>query len=353
MIALAFALAAVLIVTAVVLLVVDWQRQSATSGFNRRRARKQWARGRNAEYWRLDRELGANWQRTPAGDARAVVSGFAYGREMHVCDINGVTIIALRRSLASEEVFALSRSADSELPVVAKESGLYVTATNPQVVHRIFDDRATEMLQSVPECVHAMWSENEWSIAELGVDSRAEDWEKALDSLAVFSDIARRFPPAESEIPTVDETNWDPTRAQLGIGFSVESGPARLQPLASLSEETQPASAIDVEEISGDAVTKTDDAEIKEAGTVSESHWRPERGVTLDPDELPSRTVSRKMGATDSSEAAEHCVEEESRADSEIPALGEDPEHSRMKVRGGRIIRPNEKPSSIFSDSEE
>lgn len=33
-----------------------------------------------------------------------------------------------------------------------------------------------------------------------------------------------------------------------------------------------------------------------------------------------------------------------------LPALGEDPEHSRATVTGGRIIRPDTGPAGIFGD---
>ena len=35
----------------------------------------------------------------------------------------------------------------------------------------------------------------------------------------------------------------------------------------------------------------------------------------------------------------------------DLPALGEDPEHSRAAVTGGRIIRPDSGPAGIFGDA--
>ena len=37
-------------------------------------------------------------------------------------------------------------------------------------------------------------------------------------------------------------------------------------------------------------------------------------------------------------------------SDSGLPALGEDPEHTRSRLTGGRIIRPDSGPAGIFRD---
>ncbi|MDU4704605.1 MAG: hypothetical protein E6Y11_07705, partial [Corynebacterium sp.] len=193
------------------------------SGRRVRHLRTAWAQERNSVYNRVDHELPSYWQRTPDGDAKAVVSGFAFGREMHLADVGGITTIAIRRSVSSDEVFELRRSGGTTLPHVATEAGLVVAATDPELIHRIFDDRATRMLADVHPAITRMWSENSWSLAQLIDNSVPEDWDGALASLSDFSDIARRLPPAEGETVAPDTNQWDPTRLQL-TEQSVDSG---------------------------------------------------------------------------------------------------------------------------------
>ena len=368
------------------------------SGRRVRQLRKAWAQEHNATYSRVDHELPSYWQRTPDGDARAVVSGFAFGREMHIADVGGITTIAIRRSVSSDEVFELRRGGGSALPHVATEAGLAVAATNPELIHRIFDDRATRMLIDVHPAIARMWSENSWSLAQLIDNSVPEDWDGALKSLSAFSDIARRLPPVEGETVAPDAEQWDPTRLQLTEHFSDSgslvsdgSGRGHLQAVpnprrkdtASADsqradsqssgsqnsdsgdpdvENRQGAEPLDVEEIgyaeassssaaTGD--TASDDSQwssqSNENSTVVQaidgSSWRPVRDTPLDPTTLPSRSMARKMGANvgDSEDIGD--------VDRQIPALGEDPEHSQVRSSQGRVVRSNVKPSSIFSDA--
>lgn len=364
------------------------------SGRRVRHLRKAWAQERNSVYNRVDHELPSYWQRTPDGDAKAVVSGFAFGREMHLADVGGITTIAIRRSVSSDEVFELRRSGGTTLPHVATEAGLVVAATDPELIHRIFDDRATRMLADVHPSITRMWSENSWSLAQLIDNSVPEDWDGALASLSDFSDIARRLPPAEGETVAPDTNQWDPTRLQLteqsvdsGSLISDGTGRGHLHAVpdqrrnGSANHESQDHSSqnghaqshsaqnskgeepLDVEEIvyadspsSSSAATAdatTDDSQWSSQSNaqptvvqaIDGSSWRPTRDIPLDPTALPSRSTARKMGA--------NVGESEDIGDSgqQIPALGEDPEHSRMRSSQGRVVRSNVKPASIFTDA--
>ena len=364
------------------------------SGRRVRHLRKAWAQERNSVYNRVDHELPSYWQRTPDGDAKAVVSGFAFGREMHLADVGGITTIAIRRSVSSDEVFELRRSGGTTLPHVATEAGLVVAATDPELIHRIFDDRATRMLADVHPAITRMWSENSWSLAQLIDNSVPEDWDGALASLSDFSDIARRLPPAEGETVAPDTNQWDPTRLQLteqsvdsGSLISDGTGRGHLHAVpdqrrnGSANHESQDHSSqnghaqshsaqnskgeepLDVEEIvyadspsSSSAATAdatTDDSQWPSQSNaqptvvqaIDGSSWRPTRDIPLDPTALPSRSTARKMGANvgDSEDIGD--------SGQQIPALGEDPEHSRMRSSQGRVVRSNVKPASIFTDA--
>lgn len=364
------------------------------SGRRVRHLRKAWAQERNSVYNRVDHELPSYWQRTPDGDAKAVVSGFAFGREMHLADVGGITTVAIRRSVSSDEVFELRRSGGTTLPQVATEAGLVVAATDPELIHRIFDDRATRMLADVHPAITRMWSENSWSLAQLIDNSVPEDWDGALASLSDFSDIARRLPPAEGETLAPDTNQWDPTRLQLteqsvdsGSLISDGTGRGHLHAVpdqrrnGSANHESQDHSSqnghaqshsaqnskakepLDVEEIvyadspsSSSAATAdatTDDAQWSSQSNaqptvvhaIDGSSWRPTRDIPLDPTALPSRSTARKMGANVGES------EDIGDSDQQIPALGEDPEHSQMRSSQGRVVRSNVKPASIFTDA--
>lgn len=239
-----------------------------------------------------------------------------------------------------------------------------------------------------------MWSENSWSLAQLIDNSVPEDWDGALASLSDFSDIARRLPPAEGETVTPDTNQWDPTRLQLteqsvdsGSLISDGTGRGHLHAVpdqrrnGSANHESQDHSSqnghaqshsaqnskgeepLDVEEIvyadspsSSSAATAdatTDDSQWPSQSNaqptvvqaIDGSSWRPTRDIPLDPTALPSRSTARKMGA--------NVGESEDIGDSgqQIPALGEDPEHSRMRSSQGRVVRSIVKPASIFTDA--
>ncbi|MEJ5920367.1 hypothetical protein [Corynebacterium sp. H78] len=332
-------------------------------GLGHRRARKQWAKQRHADYRRIDHGVTDLWERIPEGEAKAVVFGFAHGREMHVCDVGQVTIVALRRASASDEVVELRHNGDSALPTVSFESGLLMSATNPTVIRRIMDSRASEFFGTVPEFINVMWAEGDWLLAELSRDSVAEEWDIALQVLSEFSDFARRLPPVEDRDVELDPEQWDQTR-ELARDREAELEPAT-------EESAAEVSAIDVDAI--DATDTEDDA--VDAGQVSDADsdsatdgdngehttkpvnaegigdWRPSHDTPLNPEDLPSRSKPRFSSegpAVDDADATSfRDVEFEAAG---IPALGEDPEHMRSRITGGRIIRPATETPGIFAD---
>ena len=339
-------------------------------GRKTRQLRKRWAASINASYSRIDRELPSQWSRTPDGDARAVVSGFAHGREMHVAEVGGITTIALRRSVASNEILELRRGGGTRLRHVGSESGLLVAATNPELIHRIFDPRATAMLAQLEPTIARVWAEKDWSLAQLVPGTEPADWQAAIDSLAEFSTIARRLPPADGELVLPDTHQWDPTRASLTNESEADSAAGAAQPQRShlqvvpaAPEQAQPESADsaveepldvevveDVEAASGEMPAASIPAEIE---AIDHSSWRPTREQVLDSSALPSRLTARKMGASSRSGTPDAATDANSAVPSggHLPALGEDPQHSQMRSSSGRLLRRDEKPASIFTDA--
>ena len=292
-------------------------------GMAARRARRAWALGRNADFRKIDAEVASWWDRVPAGDARDVVSGFAHGREMHLCDVGGVTLLALRRAIPSDEILEFSRDGRTDLPEVGVEDGITVSATDPEIIHRIFDERAHRALRDLPDVIDAAWAEGEWVIGAFADGSDPDDWDDALAPLAAFADIARRLPPSPGSIGELDAGHRDPTRPAAGDGEV--AAPGHLRPLASGSPvATAPAAATAVAEPADEAPT-----------------WRPPT-APLVPVDMPTRSVGKRMGDGEFRDIGESA--------SGLPALGEDPEHSRATVTGGRIIRPDTGPAGIFGD---
>ena len=301
----------------------DLRNVGPLAGMAARRARKAWALGRNADFRKIDAEVASWWDRVPAGDARDVVSGFAHGREMHLCDVGGVTLLALRRAIPSDEILEFSRDGRTDLPEVGVEDGITVSATDPEIIHRIFDERAHRALRDLPDVIDAAWAEGEWVIGAFADGSGPDDWDDALAPLAAFADIARRLPPSPGSIGELDASHRDPTRPAAGDGEV--AAPGHLRPLASGSPvATAPAAATAVAEPADEAPT-----------------WRPPTAPPV-PVDMPTRSVGKRMGDGEFRDIGESA--------SGLPALGEDPEHSRATVTGGRIIRPDTGPAGIFGD---
>lgn len=307
----------------------DLRHLGPLGGLAARRARKAWALDRNADFSKIDAEIASWWSRVPEGDARDVVSGFAHGREMHLCDIGGVTLLALRRPVPSDEIMEFSRDGRTDLPEVGVEDGVTVSATDPEIIHRIFDSRAHRVLRDIPESITAVWAEGEWVIAAFADGSGPGEWDAALTPLAGFGDIARRLPPSPGSIGELDAAHRDPTRptaddAARAAGADT-AAPGHLRPLPDPSAATTPTPATTVAEPAEEAPA-----------------WTPPT-ASDHPLETPTRSVGKRMGDGDFRDLGE--------SGADLPALGEDPEHSRATVTGGRIIRPDSGPAGIFGDA--
>ncbi|OFU52332.1 hypothetical protein [Corynebacterium sp. HMSC11E11] len=307
----------------------DLRHLGPLGGLAARRARKAWALDRNADFSKIDTEIASWWSRVPEGDARDVVSGFAHGREMHLCDIGGVTLLALRRPVPSDEIMEFSRDGRTDLPEVGVEDDVTVSATDPEVIHRIFDSRAHRVLRDIPESITAVWAEGEWAIAAFADGSGPGEWDAALKPLAGFGDIARRLPPSPGSIGELDAAHRDPTRPTADdvarAAGADTAAPGHLRPLPDPSAATTPTPATAVAEPAEEAPA-----------------WTPPT-ASDHPLETPTRSVGKRMGDGDFRDLGE--------SGADLPALGEDPEHSRATVTGGRIIRPDSGPAGIFGDA--
>lgn len=276
-----------------------------------RRARKAWAAQRNAGFATADPALAGQWGRVPEGQARDVVSGFAHGREMHLADVGGTTVLALRRPVGSPEVLEFSRDGGADLREVGVEDGVLVSAGDPELIHRIFDDRAHRVLRRMPPAVTAQWAEGDWAISALAEGAGPADWDAAVDQLAEFADIVRRLPPTPGETGELDPAGWGPTR-----------------PAADDAEEHR--------EPGGHLVGLPVGAPAREhrEGEGEDPVWRPAPETAPEPVELPTRSIGTRRGEGEFRGIGE--------ADADLPALGEDPGHTRARSTAGRVIREDD-----------
>ncbi|APT91454.1 hypothetical protein CSPHI_11265 [Corynebacterium sphenisci DSM 44792] len=276
-----------------------------------RRARKAWAAQRNAGFATADPALAGQWGRVPEGQARDVVSGFAHGREMHLADVGGTTVLALRRPVGSPEVLEFSRDGGADLREVGVEDGVLVSAGDPELIHRIFDDRAHRVLRRMPPAVTAQWAEGDWAISALAEGAGPADWDAAVDQLAEFADIVRRLPPTPGETGELDPAGWGPTR-----------------PAADDAEEHR--------EPGGHLVGLPAGAPAREhrEGEEEDPVWRPAPETAPEPVELPTRSIGTRRGEGEFRGIGE--------ADADLPALGEDPGHTRARSTAGRVIREDD-----------
>lgn len=191
-----------------------------------RRSRKHWAQTHGFEYVKNDPYLTDEWSRGAAAHgaiARDVVSGIAAGHEMYVCDLNGVTVMAMRRSTASEIVIDARRETivdataeeSEDLIAVATQAGFKIFGSEHGPAQRMVDIRTGIALGQFPISTSAIWLESEWALAQFVKGTDPTDWDTAMVPLAAIAEIARVLPPNDKQDQAVDFGENDPTRPLL------------------------------------------------------------------------------------------------------------------------------------------
>ncbi|QGU08393.1 hypothetical protein COCCU_12465 [Corynebacterium occultum] len=280
---------------------------------SQRRERRAWAEANEWEFKRTDAYLDDEWNRGAAASGavvRDVVSGVVYGKEMHLVDLGGVTVMAVRRGAPSDVVIDLrrieaipaDRSAESpDLVPVSEINGfrLYATETGP--AERFIDERVTAALDALPEIVAAVWAEGDWVLAQTLKGSHQGDWDEMCAPLASLADAARTLPPPLNTPQAINHEDLDPTR--------------RMPP-----KQHPPAQLVAVPDPEPDTPLVI----------------RPE-----EPLELPSRTRSESRGVVEPRPVG---------VDEVAPIAEETPELDPEKLNGLRVLRDLSRGSSIFDD---
>lgn len=192
-----------------------------------KREKKAWAALHGYEYTKQDAYLAEEWTRGAAASgavAKDVVSGVANGYEVHLLDLGGVTVMAMRHAAGSDVVVDAQKTSEQkadptkmvtlaeDLMPVASVAGFEVSATDQGVGRRFLDDRVRSALAALPEQVTVVWWEQDWVLAQLAKGAEQEVWNATLGPLAGLAGAARALPPRKGAQLPVDFHEFDPTR---------------------------------------------------------------------------------------------------------------------------------------------
>lgn len=235
-----------------------------------RRERRAWAEERGFSFQRGDEYLSEEWNRGVAAgqtQARDVVSGTVDGYEMHLVDLNGSAVMAIRRPTGATGVvvdmhrgltledatraingsidqsgaprgdetkvlrnFLLSlggsRGVNSDLVPVDEVAGFGVMANDAGPAQRFLDARVKEALQELPDSVVAVWTESCWVLAEFIRANHREDWEATIAPLSKIADAACTLPPATNAGQAIAAEELYPGRLMAPAGQKPEGDAA-------------------------------------------------------------------------------------------------------------------------------
>lgn len=185
-----------------------------------RRERRHWALEQGYTFSKSDNYLTDEWSRGAASvgaTARDVVSGIVYGKEMHLVDLAGVPVVAIRREQASDIVVDARRAGMStddsdDLMIVHTVAGFEMYANDQAAAQRFCDIRVEAALQAFPATVQAVWAESDWVLAQTLKGSTPADWEAIVGPLATVADAARVLPPRAGATQPLEWVDCDPTR---------------------------------------------------------------------------------------------------------------------------------------------
>lgn len=331
------------------------------ASFTGRRGRRHWAAARGFEYTRDDAFLTAEWpvsllreiSPTDAGPtARDLVSGFVDGHQLHIADVAGATLLALRRGAYSPVDVHLSTVAampagmrhDTDLD----RPPFTVYTTDPRAAGRWADSRVDAALAGLAGKVSDIALSGAWVVARCPKRTDPDLWDALLPSLVALGTAARVLPPLVTSA-TLDIATADPTRPRPASGARVRtSGAAGTAGAHAAPEEDDRASSRpghlravpDVPEPPArDTAPQTPEPPAETRPTVERS---------TDPVEFPTRSQGRVLGDADLDGAWPEDVAEDGLTS--IPALGEEPSpHPGPGPGDPRIMRTGDA-ATIFAD---
>ncbi|MDV8078632.1 hypothetical protein R4P47_18880 [Rhodococcus sp. IEGM 1370] len=196
-----FGLAAIALMGAVALLYIDRSKRDRSG-----RVRQMWAKAQGYEYRPHDRELVTRFSRAalskPEFDvALGVVTGVRRGEEFVLFDVEETgTIVAVQRSVGSDvDIDLRPRSTppprDEDMELLGSIGPRVVFATDVDIARRVCDQRMAAFTESIPANLQLLWSEKDWTLGSLPLNSSGRDWDAAIDAVARLSGMLHVLPP--------------------------------------------------------------------------------------------------------------------------------------------------------------
>ncbi|NNH75483.1 hypothetical protein HLB23_37510 [Nocardia uniformis] len=196
-----FGLAAIALVGAIVLLYFDRQQRQRTGHI-----RQVWAKSQGYTYVSVEPALANTWRRGALAklgylSAVDVVSGNRKGEKFVLFDLeDAATLVAVRRQIGSDididlRLKTAAPPKDHDLELLGAIGGRVVFATNPDIARHAVDQRMVAFIESLPDTVHMLWSEGNWTLGMLHVNSTSRDWEMAIDAVLRLSGLLHVLPP--------------------------------------------------------------------------------------------------------------------------------------------------------------
>lgn len=212
-----FGLAAIALAGALVLLYIDRTRREQSG-----RVREIWARAQGYKYSAADDTLPGHWHRAALAKqeylgAVDVVHGIRRGEEFILFDIEETaTIVAVRRKVGSDVDIDLRLKStpppkDPDMNLLGSIGPRVVFTTDLEIARRVCDQRMVAFTESIPPHVQMLWSENDWTLGSIPLNSNGREWDAAIDTVARLSGILHVLPPVVEPAET-DRGVHDPGR---------------------------------------------------------------------------------------------------------------------------------------------
>ncbi|HJC85372.1 MAG TPA: hypothetical protein H9751_07500 [Candidatus Corynebacterium faecigallinarum] len=316
--------------------------------FAGRRSRRQWAQSHGYEYAKEDRYLPSEWpvsligqlgSSETASSARDLVSGFVDGHQFHVAEVHGVTVVAMRRDAFSPVTVHLSTGSD--VPSGMRRSELCDRppftsySTDNRALDRMLDARAETALAALGGVASIIGFAGSWVALSLARKSDPPVWDHVLKQLVRLVAASRVLPPRV-------------TSEQLDMSSADQTRPRARRIVAELPEGAYGHLRVVPDTDTADTADYADPADPDDTATPT-SQERPRVERSSVPVDFPTRSETQSMG--DTSDWSEPGVGDVVEDAPPIPAVGEDPDHSRgSSANGPKVIRTNAQHATIFDE---
>ncbi len=230
-----FVLALIALAGACVLLYFDRSRRDQTG-----RVRQIWAKAQGYTYESVEERLPAQFHRAAMAkqeylSALDVVRGERRGESFILFDLEETaTIVAVHRKVGSDVDIDLRLKStpppkDADLELLGAIGPRVVFATDLEIARRVCDQRMVAFTESVPPHVNMLWSEGEWTLGSLPINSTGREWDSAIEAVARLSGLLHVLPPV-IEPRELDRQPHDPGRPRLREGRPAAGRPAEGRP---------------------------------------------------------------------------------------------------------------------------